>query len=1300
MATIYSNRNDNTGTHTTVDPNVGSTWAGGLVPATTDQVYIVGRRTTINMTSFAKWTGTKTITVASTTNFAASGFFYTVTDQGQIVKVDYTGTTSTTFTGCTVNESDPFYTWNDSGWGSTIFNGAYVHNPAYIITITSGQTFECNELIIQEGGWLRIEGGGTLKVNQGILVRDGRLVGRDDGTIIVSRPATGSLNTIGYFNGENYYMSIIDIDGGELRTYGSLSANAAAGSGVLTVTGVTNGNFAVGDEIAVYNTEDHRRRNKGYVGYRDASVSTLDMDEGLDVVGVSGSTLYVALRNGPAGDVKTVTTAGAQKIVEVDPDSLYFKAGDKVVISNNVYTVDSVEDSEYLAYDYDFTNPSTSLNDFWVNDSTHVYSAGWNIESGIGLRNTTGAYRELIHKTCWRREVILEAEMSPLDGYSTGTRGTAAFGLCAAYDPSFRWGHRSYDSFKTDYLTIDDAGQDFLYYIRSMSNYNNNRPDRVTAVLNATRTAATYKVISRKAKTQVFFNGEEFTEEFRRDGHFKGLVGVYTNGNSQFRCKRFTIKYPTQRLYITTGDSISTGVRVFQTGTEINHYAGDTVVKIATVNTGNGNHRDLAFAYRGQYGNGIWPLVTQLNGANTTNSSLPYVHNHDTNVDYYYDLGNAQTAKSLTIDLISQQTFTHVSFMPRLVDYSLYYGMNGVTIYGSNDSTNWTTLYGPTNDTKKWYYASYNRLAYYPTGTVSYRYIKFETTGAQISPYTNRYVMIGVHDFTGGYKIDAANASDLNIGDTITILTDSGYTRGSHELEGYYAYVSNGTDPETFWHGGWMPECTITNKTGNTLTLDRPIFWGYLEGEDSVTIVKTNRRFKIRGSVSTVGGADSWRWPNVSMNAGSSAGRKYLFRNIRWDYVGSYRYALSSSYNRGIIIYTYDYWNSVLFDGNVHMFGPDGTTWAGIGNYACNCINRNNVVIGMYTGYYIYSTTSYTGNQYFNNKITQCINGLYTTNAKALAFNYNEIATCDSGILLFDNRVDRYVVPFFNQIRRNYIKGTANRGIGLNTETFGPRRLPRVQFDYNKVRATDDYSINGQAFNGWYHLGSNFMAEHTGSRMSRYRNEGHFTEGDTSSDLSWCHAQYDYGRFGYDIQHGVYNFIERNPERVEIYRIYNVNGDDWLSLLGMEIEVLANTAFQIVVQFDYRVPLINTLQDDGYLDSQVRVFSLQHGTLLTQAFGVVSSTGGTDWNTFTYTFNTFASQAGKAAVYMAKDYQNGYMDVRNGSAYVLTDTPQYINVIGNTFNFQRIFDQYAENRDMRPLTPSNGTTINIKRIKI
>lgn len=1302
MASIYTNRNDNASDHVTVNPNSGTTWVGGIVPTATDIAYIVGRRTTINMTSFVKWTGPKTITVASTTNFASSGFFYTQTDVGDILKVTYTGTTSTTFLGCQLDESDPFYTWNGaSGITTTIFNGAYVHNPAYVVTINSGETFECDILYIQESGWLLINGG-TLKVNTGIIVRDGRLVGRGNGNIIISRNSQSlSGSYVGYLTAESYYMSIIDIDGGENRVFGTLSQSTQIGDGSITVSNVTNGSFAVGDEIAIYDENDYRRRNTGYVGYRDVSASFYGMDEGLEIVGVNGNTIYVGHRNGTQGVIKSVSTLGNQKVVEVDPKDTYFNAGDKIIIDNNIYTIDSIEDSEFTMYNYDFTNPSTSLSDFWVNDSTHIYSGNWTIFNGIGIGTNTTSYRELIHKYFFRRESIVEAEMSPLDSYTSGTRGTGRYGILTSYDPSFRWGHRGDDSFKSDYFQVYDAGDWIGFWIRTMSNYGNNRLSRDIPLRDATRIGCTYKVDTRKGRTTTYINGTEFSVDHRRDGNYRGLVGLVSS-NDRFRCKRLTIKVPTQKLYITTSNSISVDSIAFLTGMEIAHNAGRKVVKLSSHNTGDGSHADLAFAYRGQRLNGEWPLIIQKNGVNTTSSEFPYIHNHETNVDYYHDLGNSTSARSLTIDLITQQTFTHVSFVPRIQDYSTYYGYNGVAIYGSNDLTNWTTLYGPTNDTKKWYYLSYNRMAYYPTGVVSFRYVKFETKGAQHGTYqTNRYVNIGVHDFSEGYTITLNNASDYNVGDKITVSTDGGYSWGSREIEAYYAWTqTTPVDPEQFWHGGWLMECTITNKIGNKIYLDRPVFWGYIENNDSATIIKTNRNFNISGTVGPTNSTNDWRWANIFLNGGTNATRKYLFKNVRFQYIGSYRYSSSTSFNRGIIVGSQDYWNHALFDGISLPVSEDGTEWGGLAFYPGAGIVRNSIIMSTYAGLVQYYVTSYNGCGFFNNKIIGAIRGIRVEYPRVHFSNYNEISMSDYAFQYTTIRTERNIIPFFNEVRRNYIKGTSYNAFNFFSENIGKVRLPRIRIENNKIRGMDDYSVVGQLFNGSPYVSTDCVAEHTGVRLSRQRNEGHVSQGDATSDLNYQNIQQNYNRYGYDLGYGIYYILEYDYTRPDIQRFYPTHADPYFSSMGIELELLSNNvSIQINVQFQYRYPWISRIQDDGTDDGRLRCFSIQNGTLKEIKYGVVPSTMTSDWYTFNETFTVFSQEYSKIAVYLNKVGQNGYFDIKNSSATVLCDNPSVIKVLGNTFTQNRLWDQYTELKDVRPLTSGGQRTIKINRIK-
>jgi len=1301
MATIYSNRNDGVGYEVNANPNATSTWAGGVVPNAADQVYVVGRRTTWNSGNVYKWTGTRTCTVASTTGFATNGYFYTVTTDGQILKINYTGITSTTFTNCIVD--DTFDLLYDNGWETTrnngyIANGYYVLNPSLILEIKAGQNFTCNEMIIQEGGYVLVHQGGTLTVNQGLLVRDGWLLGRGEGNIVIQRPA-GSLTTIGYFTGENYYMSVIDIEGGENRVYATTTQNVNIGDVSIDIDTPQNGEFVWGDDVALYNHRERRFRNKEYVGYRDATANFgEDSDEGLDVVGVDGNSVFVALRNGARGDIKASSNANGQAILDVYMDNVYFNKGDIVVINNKKYIINKVEDSEFEIKNYDFTNPSQDLSDFWVNDTTnHLYSGGWSIDA-YGLTNS-GGYSELVNKYIWERDVIVEAELSPLNNWDTGTRGTQDFGLLTSYDPAYRKGHRGYDGFKTDYFRIDDAADAIDFMQRWVTTYQNNRLSRDTNLRTITRGPATYRVDCRKAMSTVYINGKQFSKEYYRNGNPKGLVGIYNDGNVSMHCRRLTISLPCQRVYITTTDAIAPNQRIWRSGIERVKTAGARLVKIASINTGEGNHTDLNFAYRGQYGNGQWPMLMGYNSNSNTWSSAPTIHNHDTNADYYLDLG-AGNGKYVVFDLSQNQTFTHISFQPRNADTSTgtFYGYKGVQIWGSNDGTTWTSLYGPVDDTKKWYYASYNRMAFYPVGTANYRYVKFGTNGSQASTNYNRYVGIGVHDFSDGYKLAVNNASDFNIGDQITVMSDSGYSWSSREYDGYFALISGGgADPETYLHGGWTLKCTVINKDQNTLFLDRPIYWGYIEGRDSVTVVKVNKPFSVRGSINIGSTAQNdWRWPDITLNSGSNVGRKYYFGGVHFQYVGSYRYSGSTSYNRGFRNYSYDYWNAAIISGCTYEFGPDGTTWVGVGNYGGHAVFRNNLVMGMYTGFWQQSASSYTGAAYWNNKILGTIYGYYSDGSKAFDFSYNEIATCDTGMYFGTMRVNRMVVPRFAAVKRNVVKGTANTGFRLYPDQPASVSYSYIDMESNRVRATDDYSSQG-----WFVSSPmkdfDALAEHTGSRMSRYRNEGHFQNGDTATDLQTQMLFKNYGRYGIDIASSLYHVLARDYNVPNVVTLYDSNSDANFAKLGIEIDCLEAVAFSIEVKFDYLYEWKARLADDGTDDGRLRLLQLQRGTQVGIQYGAVPSTLTDNWATFNSTF-TFPVDRGPAAIYLCRSAIGSAVHFTNSYAIIRCDEPEKLIVRINTFNHDRIWNPYRENvGDIRPLT--GARTIKATRVK-
>lgn len=445
---------------------------------------------------------------------------------------------------------------------------------------------------------------------------------------------------------------------------------------------------------------------------------------------------------------------------------------------------------------------------------------------------------------------------------------------------------------------------------------------------------------------------------------------------------------------------------------------------------------------------------------------------------------------------------------------------------------------------------------------------------------------------------------------------------------------------------------------------------------------------------------NDWRWPNINLAAGSSNGRINFFKNVRLAYIGSYRNGGSTSNNRGIIARSYDYWNQTVFDGISQIMSQDGTTWGGLDFYTGSGIVRNSFITGGYSNIVIYYPAAYSGSALFNNKLQNNILGIRAEYPRALSINYNEVAGCETGIYTGTIRTDRMSIIYPQEIRRNFVKGTSYAGFTVyNHNVPGAFAGPRVKIEYNKIKGSDDYGVS--SVNSTDTPFSYLIAhsEHTGSRMSRYRNEGFISSGDTTSDLNYVNMLKDYGRYGYDLIHGVYYIYERDYTRPDdIIRVYNPNGDANFPMFGIEIDILEdNVPIQIYVQFDYKYPRIARLQDDGTDDGRLRLIPIQHAQLAGSVqYGTIPSSLGDGWNTFTGTFSGFSSTAteGKAAVYLNRSAQNGYIDIRNMTAYVLTDYPDKVRVVGNTFNTAIVFDQMRQSKDIRPLTaPTRATKV-------
>jgi len=165
----------------------------------------------------------------------------------------------------------------------------------------------------------------------------------------------------------------------------------------------------------------------------------------------------------------------------------------------------------------------------------------------------------------------------------------------------------------------------------------------------------------------------------------------------------------------------------------------------------------------------------------------------------------------------------------------------------------------------------------------------------------------------------------------------------------------------------------------------------------------------------------------------------------------------------------------------------------------------------------------------------------------------------------------------------------------------------------------------------------------------------------------------NFNRFGYDIGLNVYYIHEKDPARPNVNRTYCHQSDPFFWAYGIELDIIDdNVPFKVIVQFDYRFPLMATLQDDGNMDGALRVYSVQNGTMGTNTYTPTPSTLGTGWNTYTQIFE-FNPQSGRAGVFLNRDARNGYFEMKNMSATVYCDNPDSIGIVANTFDLNNFW---------------------------
>jgi hypothetical protein len=1320
MATITSVTNFS-GSKQWTDPTA---WQGGVVPVAADIAQIRGIRTTINQAAFNYWPTTATITVASTAGFPATGSFYTATERSQKIKINYQGTSSTQFQNCTVDTA--YFPWTTSitttPWsastptfgnfvtgspffsiyGGAVPNGTYVHYSNNIIELTG--SVSAYQVIIENGGTFKMYDSGTLfagtssaALGGGIFIRDGLFHISESGNIIWNTNNTGaSTGEISRIYCDNFQLSRTIFEGKETRTNTTLTATASIGDGKLAVSSTSG--FGVGDYIIVKDPNFNLYRiDDGFrVSFATPSGS---YDEVFQVAGISGNDLYVSRRNAIKGPILTIPASN-----QIVVDATQFNIGDKIVANNQVYTVVTASDYDHLLKDYDFTQAGTTLADWETNVTRSAFFADWaksaSPVSGSSYALTqwnTTAYRHLVVKDIMRQEVKVEAWISNYRGVTSGTNDGGALGVIIHSDPIMD-GDFGYDSFARTYFEVDRDNGRYRLLQRAVSSDSTIVASRAGVPVDFLRK---YTLECRRGVINGYINDTLVNSSIMRSGGYYGRVGVHCTAQNSFTCTQFKVYATAQLLTLDRAYTGSIGNTVYESGCEFTHGIGNQVVKQAAIIIPSGSF-NLAYGYRGASNvenNNIYPYMygayTGTPGSTRTTSTAFYaLLNGNSNYDYpsTYNFGNNVTG-SMIVDLTTPQTFTHVTFNERFSTSQQFWTGSQFSIQTSNNLATFTAVPLRTGSTGTFATASSDGRRRYSGDSVrsfelqtpqTARYIRFvkngNTTGNSTTNTENRWMNIGIRNYSDGFKIKLSSVADYNVGDEIMIMYNGGYQSALYEGD-FYTNIINNSVPTSSWTNDLKDYYTITavDAVNNTVTLDRPYTHNstLIGGE---RVMKLNRPIKMFGLY----GSGSWRGGRWNVAAGGATlGRVVKLKNAEWNNMtanfptnraSDYQYSAFGHRN-------YSIWEADIYDG-VTYYNSFNTATSFTGYLAFS--GGSTIVRDSYwggwsgRGWRIYFPSQYCASYNAGNTYFACLWNENVAIGSIFNFynNYNSTYTVQSGNrlmpqLTFFYTSNVFTPPYIAQYRRNYNNG-GNYAGWMNTIHQGNGYVIIMDWADNLFEYTEDYITENYRHLPYWHNQVLIPTQgNTWNRLTRFRNEGFISPTREMSNQMFSPHFQNYMRWNYNMTYNDYNYITKNPSE-SFSRVYRVNTIWQNSLFGTSFYLQNSSSATFNYSFEYRHDKSQFALNANTYTGSLAQFVLRNGARYISDVVFPKVTGSFAFRTGSITVTgpgAFNIGIGQAAL-------SGYVDIQNMRASFTSTDPANFQILNNNFDLAQIESPY------------------------
>ena len=1338
MANIYTVKDG--GDYHFDDPNA---WDGGVVPGPNDAAYVRYQFTQINSGSgIHHWTGvTPSIRVDNTQYLPDSGSFYTYLRPGvEQIKIDYQSKDTYNLYSCSIDHSHNEWRVGTSGSNiGYIRNDTPVHAKPTTIYLSGSATWEVMRIVVDDWGDLKMQDQSTLLLNSTsgdsyVIVYDGRFSAVDEFTCAI----TGSVRRNSSFiqDGGSSYNTIFISGSHDPRSTTKTTATIPAGSSAIPVE--DSSNFGEGDIISLHTLDDmiayvdpknnnaadyYRYTETGSIYPVETIQKYLDEDETVQVVGKSSNNLYVRKMFGKEGKVvassnetrasfqrkhKKVTKkfTGNKTAVTVRSGHNSFKAGDKLVVGSNLYTV--LESTKKLIphKTVDFSQ-GAGLEDFFVDEmigsgSDDSYKVNSHMRSGSFLTldkdivSTNSYYKSFYLKDTKLRDAKITLSGSVIDesgSYDSNRMVGMSFGdeayerdrripfydrqqnsqecFIGVYGTSLRYGRLSHDGNTADTRNFEEyAGVD--------------------------TTQDSFEVcIDRFQSDADFYYNGDYLGRFIAN-YISSDVGIHLRREGALINKLVVEEY-VQELLLDTSDSIQVGQKLYEGGTLVDHPANQSIVKLASTVRDLRGYTDIA-AQRslGNISGSVVPLFWSNQGDRIyyRNSETSDRRSRMSGIMQAYPWTAEFATKSsgdryFDVNLTEEVTFDAIGLSNYYAVTNAY--LKGIGIEVSNDGHTWTVVRAQADDLRLGNGASAHRIYRIPETTA--RFIRIRCNGTS-STTNNYFYNMSIHHFNGrGASIELNDASDFPVGAKLQFVFPQGFSNRTYDYVrhaggGTDAYI-NGTKTADELLGSPYPHYVVTARNGNIVTLDREVEGEYLVPD--VLVVRVDRPLKVKsGDTYPLG---------LYYGSTNSGPRKTSIYNVE---------ALSLGYNNR----ERNYWYFAPSANTLTLFNCslNYLRTRDAASYLSSITSKNNLLSNAVTEQ-LYSTLRSSDSQFHGNIVPSYYTNSYLLSTKKTFFTGN--------LLLPSRRLHIYTAhnsegPLRPSVFRNNLitmKDYMQGWLGMERDFSSPDTL---QFHANTATSNAGYFRWSKPFqasigdgkqnsewpelypavknNKFYKSGQSGFSK--GAKLGAPAGEFFITRNDP--ELGYRSHLSDGN------QVSIIKRLESNEYDISAIHLLRTNG----VFLKTEFHTYSEQQIKIIAEIDYYNDPFIRENDYGRGDNLTKIILLDQNKKTITARDLPYQDTYSKFE-FAHTFTATPGMYSLVVVRRHGTYGGQFMTFRTANSMVMGNDPDNLKVYSNTFMDYLALQQPSQMslgvnmaKGMEPMKNNpNRTTVKFRKIK-